>query len=172
MLRMANLISVAALLGLLAGCTSMEESLELRKPTARLVGVRFQEATPRSATLAFDVEIENHYPQTVPLLGFKYSVSSSGQLFLSGTSGVRVNLPANGQRTVALPAQIDYLEALKVLSNVKPGAVIPYQAKLDVTVETPRLGSLDLFLDHAGELTLPTVSEVIPQNPPGTVKTE
>jgi len=172
MLRTANLISVAALLGLLAGCTSVEENLELRKPTARLVDVKFQEATLRSATLVFDVEIENHYPVTVPLLGFKYSVSSGGQLFLSGSSGARVNLPAGGQRTVALPAQIDYLGALKVLSNVKPGATIPYKAELDLTVDTPRLGPLTLPLTRAGQLALPTISEGIPQSAPDSLKTK
>jgi LEA14-like dessication related protein len=104
MLRMANLICVGAALALLAGCTSVEERLELRKPTARLVGVRFQEATPRAATLVFDVELQNYYPLTVPLVGFKYSVSSAGQMFLSGSSEARVNLPASSQRTVALPS--------------------------------------------------------------------
>jgi len=159
MLRMANLVSAGALLVLLAGCTTMEERLELRKPTARLVGVRFQEATLRAATLVFDVEVENYYPQTVPLLDFKYSVSSAGQLFLSGSSEVRVNLPGGSHRTVALPATIDYLEMLKILSGVKPGATIPYEAQVDLRVDTPRLGPLMLPLTCAGKLALPTISE-------------
>jgi len=164
MLRMANLVAAGALLTLLAGCTTWEERLELRKPTARLVGVRFQEATLRTATLVFDVEIENYYPVTVPLVGFKYSVTSAGQLFLSGSSEARVNLPANGQRTVALPLTIDYLQVLKVLSNVRPGATIPYAAELDLRVETPRLGPIVLPLSRSGQLTLPTISDVIPGN--------
>jgi LEA14-like dessication related protein len=162
MLRMANLVCAGAVLVLLAGCTNVEERLELRKPTARLVGVRFQEATAHSATLAFDVEIENFYPLTVPLRGFKYSVSSGGRLFLSGSSEVRVNLPAATQRTVTLPATIDYLEALKILGNVKPGATIPYEAELQLTVDTPRLGPIMLPVTRAGELALPTVSAATP----------
>jgi hypothetical protein len=54
-------------LALLAGCTTVEERLELRKPTAQLVGVKFQGASLHAATLVFDVEITNYYPQTVPL---------------------------------------------------------------------------------------------------------
>jgi LEA14-like dessication related protein len=172
MLRMANLICVGAALALLAGCTSVEERLELRKPTARLVGVRFQEATPRAATLVFDVELQNYYPLTVPLVGFKYSVSSAGQMFLSGSSEARVNLPASSQRTVALPVTIDYLEVLKILGNAKPGATIPYQAELDLSVETPRLGPVLLPVTHMGVLTLPAISEAIPQSVPGSVKTQ
>ena len=168
MLRMANLICVGVLL---AGCTSMEERLELRKPTARLVGVRFQEATLRAATVVFDVEVQNHYPVTVPVVGLKYSVSSAGRMFLSGSSEARVNLPADSQRTVALPVTCDYLEVLKILSNSKPGATIPYAAQLDVSVQTPRLGPVLLPVSHMGELTLPTVSEPSPQSVPGSVKT-
>jgi len=162
MLRMANLVSVGGLLVLLAGCTSVEERLELRKPTAQLVGVRFQEATAQSATLVFDVEIENHYPLTVPLLGFRYSVASGGQLFLTGSSEVQINLPAESRRTVALPAQINYLGALKILGNVRPGATIPYAAALDLRVDTPRFGPIVLPLTRTGQLTLPTISEPIP----------
>ncbi len=162
MLRMANLVSVGMLLGLLAGCTSVEERLELRKPTAQLTGVRFQEASAQSATLVFDVEVENYYPVTVPLRGFKYSVTSGGQLFLTGSSEVRINLPAESRKTVALPAQVNYLEALKVLGSVRPGATIPYIAELDVRVETPRLGPITLPLTYKGQLTLPTISAVIP----------
>lgn len=162
MLRMVNLVCVGALLTALAGCTTVEERLELRKPTAQLVGVRFQEATARSATLVFDVEIQNYYPQTVPVLGFKYSLASSGRLFLSGSSEVRINLPANSQKTIALPAQIDYLEAIKALGNAGPGGTIPYEANVDVRVDTPRLGSLLVPLARAGQITLPAVSAANP----------
>jgi LEA14-like dessication related protein len=162
MLRMANLASVAALLGLLAGCTSVEERLELRKPTAQLAGVHIEEATTHSARLVFDVEIENHYPLTVPLLGFKYSVSSAGRLFLSGSSEVRINLPGDSRRTVALPAQIDYLQSLKILGAIQPGATIPYAAEVDLKVETPRLGPITLPLTRSGQLTLPVLSVAAP----------
>jgi LEA14-like dessication related protein len=172
MLRMANLVSTGALLAMLAGCTTVEERLELRKPTATLVGVRLQEATVRAATLVFDVNVVNHYPASVPLTGFRYSVASAGRTFLVGSSEARINLPANGQRTVALPVTIDYLGALKALSNVKPGGTIPYEAKLDLTVETPRLGPLNLFLSRAGDLTLPAISEALPQDSPGALKTQ
>jgi len=171
MLRTANLVSIGALLVILAGCTTVEESLELRKPTATLVGVRLQEATLRAATLVFDVNIVNHYPATVPLTGFRYSVMSAGQTFLVGSSEARVNLPASGRRTVGLPVTIDYLGALKALNNAKPGAIIPYEAKLDLTVQTPRLGPLSLFLSRAGDLSLPTITEPVPQGIPDTLKT-
>lgn len=170
--RMAHLVSVGALLAMLAGCTTVEQNLELRKPTARLVGVRFQEATLRAATVVFDVEVTNYYPVEVPLRGFRYSVSSEGRTFLGGSSEVRVNLPPNTPRTVSLPATVDYHAVLSALSNARPGGSVPYDARLTLTVDTPRLGPIGLDLDHAGSLTLPAISEVIPQAPSDTLKTQ
>lgn len=172
MARRGNLILVSAVLVSLAGCTSVEQSLELRKPTARLLGVKIEDASLQGATLVFNVEVENHYATTVPALSFSYAVSSAGALFLVGSSEVRMDLPANGSRTVSLPARIDYVKALSALANVGPGATIPYEARVELTVNTPRLGPLVLAMSREGQLSLPTVSAPAPQPTPSTPKTE
>jgi len=172
MVRRGHLILVSAVLVSLAGCTSVEQSLELRKPTARLLGVKIEEASLQGATVVFNVEVENHYPTTVPAMGFSYAVSTAGQLFLVGSSEVRVNLPANGSRTISLPARIDYVKALSALASAGPGATIPYEARVELTVNTPRLGPLVLAMTREGQLALPTVSTTVPQATPGTLKTE
>jgi len=172
MVRRGNLILVSAVLASLAGCTTVEESLELRKPTARLLGVKIEDASLQGATVVFNVEVENHYPTTVPALGFSYAVSSGGTLFLVGSSEVRMDLPANGSRTISLPARIDYVKALSALTNAGPGGMIPYEARLELTVNTPRLGPLVLAMSREGQLLLPAVSTKVPEATPGTPKTE
>lgn len=162
MARTATLIHLGTAMVLLAGCTTVEERLALKKPTAQLAGVRIEDASLHAATIVFDVDIVNHYPETVPLRSFRYAVSSAGTPFLSGTAEVRINLLPGVQRTVSLPVRIDYLEAIKNLANVGPGATIPYEAQLDVTVETPRLGTLTLPVSRAGQLALPAVPSVNP----------
>jgi LEA14-like dessication related protein len=142
----------------LAGCSSMEERLGLRKPEAHLVSVKFTEAGPYSATLVFDVEMQNFYATTVAVRKIRYEVSSGGVAFLAGSAEVRVNLPAESQRVVSLPATVNYLEALKALHNVGPGATIPCDVTLDVTVDTPRLGPVLLQLSLSGNLNLPAIS--------------
>jgi LEA14-like dessication related protein len=144
---------------LLAGCSSVEERLELRKPAAQLVAVKFSEANPYSATLMFDVAMENFYSVAVPVRRFTYELSSNGTKFLSGTAAVRIELPAESRATVSLPATIDYAALLKALGNVSPGSTIPYEARLQLTVETPRLGPLMLPVSLSGELALLTVPQ-------------
>jgi len=173
MARRSSLILVIALTGgMMAGCTSVEERLSLRKPTAHLVGVQLRDASVYGATVVFDVAIENHYPADLPLLGFSYSLASGGQRFLGGSSQVNMVVPAGGSKTVSLPARVDYIQALKALGNIRPGAKIPYDAEMDLTIDTPQLGSITLPLAGSGELVLPELPGVDVNSLLGSVKTE
>jgi len=159
MAHKGRLIFAGLVIGmLLAGCTSVEEEFQLRKPTARLMDVRFRDADVYGATLVFDVQIVNHYAFDLPLLRFRYTMSSRGVRFLAGLSDVAIRVPAFGSETVSLPTRIDYVQTLRALGSVRPGATIPYAAEVDLTIDTPRLGSILLDLGKSGELTLPEVS--------------
>jgi len=157
MARMTSLLFVGTAAILLVGCESMEESLSLRKPTAQLAGVQFKEANLYGATIVFDVQIVNHYPVELPLQRFSYALSSRGQRFLASSSEIAITVPVGGSQIVSLPARIDYVKALQALGGVRPGATIPYEAQLDLVVNTPRLGTIALPLGRAGEITLPNV---------------
>jgi len=157
MTRRASLLFFGMAAVLLVGCASVEESLSLKKPTAQLVGVQFKEANLYGATIAFDVQVVNHYPVELPLVRFSYALSSRGQRFLASSSELAIKIPVGGSQTVSLPARIDYVKALQALGGVRPGATIPYEAQLDLVVDTPRLGTITLPLGRAGEITLPSV---------------
>lgn len=158
MMRMAKVLFVGALLTVAVGCESMEESMSLRKPTARLMGVQFRDADAYGATVVFDVQIVNHYPVDLPLLKFDYAVSSRGERFMAGASELAITIPVGGSQTVSLPARIDYVNTLRRLGGIRPGATIPYEAQLNLTINTPRLGSITLPLEKGGEVTLPELS--------------
>jgi LEA14-like dessication related protein len=143
-----------------AGCKTMQETLSLKRPTARLTGLKFEDVKLDSATLLFDVEIDNHYPVALPLTNFDYTLSSRGEKFLLGSVNSQAIVPAESKKTIALPAKINYVQMLKALRGIKPGSRIPYKADLDLSVDTPALGSLKLPLRKEGELVLPNVSDI------------
>lgn len=160
MVRMAKVLLFSVLLMAGIGCESMEESMSLRKPTARLMGMQFREADAYGATVVFDVQIVNHYPVDLPLLRFNYAVSSRGERFMAGASELAIQIPVGGSQTVSLPARIDYINTLRRLGQVRPGATIPYEAQLDLTIDTPRLGAIMLPLGKVGEIRLPELPGV------------
>jgi len=146
------------LIACVAGCETIQETLNLRKPTARLTGLKIEDVKLDSATLLFDVEIDNHYPVALPLANFDYSLSSGANKFLSGSAKSQAAVPAKSSTTVSLPVTINYLEMLKALKGVRPGSKIPYRAELGLSIDTPALGLIRLPLRKEGELVLPSIS--------------
>ncbi len=160
MITKQYLILVAALLiGFFTSCETMQQALNLNKPTARLVALRFQDVKLDSATLLFDVEIDNHYPVNLPLTNFDYSLSSSVNKLLSGSTNTQGSVPAKSTKSVSLPTKINYIEMLKALKGVMPGSKIPYNAEMALSVDAPGLGPIKIPLKKEGELVLPSISE-------------
>jgi len=172
MARKASILVVSGVLMLLVGCESVEESMSLRKPTARLMGMQFKDADAYGATVVFDVQIVNHYAADLPLLRFNYAVSSRGQRFMAGTAELAIRVPYAGSQTVSLPARIDYPDTLRRLGGAQPGTTIPYDAHIDLVIDTPRLGTITLMLDGGGQVTLPAVAGVDQNAPLGETKVE
>jgi len=141
-------------------CKTVKEALYLRKPTARLAGLKFEQVTLDSTTLLFDIEVNNPYPVALPLTNLDYGLTSSSTQFLTGSAAIQTTVPAKSKQIVSLPARINYLEMLRALKSVRPGSKIPYRAELGLSVQSPALGDIRLPLKKEGELTLPSISNV------------
>ena len=133
-------------------------NLVLSRPTARITGVQFADASLSSAQLVFDVEVDNPYPVALPLTNLNYSLSSGTSSLLAGNAKPATSIPARSKQSVSLPVTVNYLEIFKSLKGITPGTTIPYKAGLDLSVDTPGLGPLTLPLKKEGQLALPKVS--------------
>ena len=151
-------VTLVLLITCVMGCETIQEGLNLRKPTARLTGLKFEEVKLDSAILVFDVEIDNHYPVALPLTNFDYTLSSNAEQFLSGSAKSQTAVAAKSSQTVSLPVRIDYIGMLTALKGVRPGSKIPYGAELGLSVDAPALGLIRLPLKKEGELVLPSIS--------------
>lgn len=141
------------------GCEALQQAMQLQKPTAALKGVSFQNATLQSTQLLFDVEIDNPYPVDLPLLDLDYNLVSSAEPFLNGTAKLDAVIPPKGSRVVTLPVQIRYLDLVNAAKQFKPGAQIPYDATVGLSVDTP-VGPLRLPLSKQGTLAIPNLSDL------------
>lgn len=154
-----SLFAAVAFAVCLSGCETIQDALSLRKPTAKLTGVKFKDVKLDSATLLFDVEVENPYPVALPLTNLDYALASGANRFLSGSAIPQSIVAAKSKKAVSLPADINYIEMLKALKNIKPGSKIPYKAELVLSVDAPATGLIRLPLQKQGELVLPDVSD-------------
>lgn len=149
-----------AFLVVFLGCGVLEEYVKVRQPSATLSRVSLQDISLDSATLRFEVEVENPYAVPLPLVNLDYSLGSRGQEFLSGAADVAGSVPAGGRKTIPLPAKVTYVNLLKTVAGIRPGDVVPYAAELGLSVDAPALGRLRIPLMKEGELPVPTVPEV------------
>ena len=142
------------------GCETMNQVLNLQKPSARMTGLKFENVKLDSATLLFDVEVDNPYPVALPLMNLDYGLSSGAEPFLNGNAELQTTVPAKSKKIVSLPANINYLDMLKALKGIRPGSKIPYKADLGLSVDAPALGLMRLPLKKEGEIVLPAVSDI------------
>lgn len=156
-----RVLALACAVLLAAGCESMDSLTEsVPKPSARVTAARLQGLTLDKVDLVFDVEVSNPYTVNLPLLDLGWAISSRGQQVLAGNLQPKGAIPAQGRRTMRFPASVKFASLLDLLKDLRPGAVVPYTARIDVGVDAPVLGRIALPLSHAGELPVPTVPEV------------
>lgn len=164
-LRLNPRFAIAGIITLLAtftgGCQAMQGYLkDAQKPSARVVGTHLADLKPDAADLVFDVEVTNPYSAALPLTNLDYALASGGKPFLTGKAPVQGNVPANGTKTVSLPARMNFAQVLQALEGVRPGAVVPYDADLRLSADAPVVGTVTLPLKKSGQVPIPAVPTV------------
>ncbi|MBI5154044.1 LEA type 2 family protein [Candidatus Poribacteria bacterium] len=152
----------------LAGCqtaTGVFEALlgGAEKPTAKIESARFTKIGADSLEMEFDVAVENHYAFALPLTELLCELSvgdGSAPPVARAMMDQEGSIPAQGSKTVQVPVEMRYKEALAALQGIRPGKVVPYVARLELGLDSPRGGKMKLPLSHRGELPIPAVPEV------------
>ena len=158
------ILTLPLTIALLSGCATIQDALNIRRPTATLNGLTFQDISLDSAQLLFDLEIENPYPVALPLLNLDYNLATQAKSFLTGKADLQTTIAPNSKASVSLPAKVTYLDLLQAFKNLRPGSVIPYTADLGLSVDTPALGTLRLPINKQGNLSVPTIPDIADVN--------
>jgi LEA14-like dessication related protein len=145
----------------LPGCAVLSRLLGAQpQPKVTVSGVRIADLSLTDLTVVFDLTITNPYAVPLPLVNLDYALASGAQPFLQGQAAMQGTVPVSGSKTVSVPTKVVFLELLKVLQGVQPGALVPYRATLGLSVDAPVLGRLRLPIDHDGQFPVPAVPDV------------
>ena len=149
------------LAALLAGCQSMQDMLGgAPKPTAHVIGASIRGLSLENVVLLFDVEVQNPYAASLPLVDLGYSLASGGKKFLEGSLTPTGSIPAHGKQVLQVPATVPFSSLYAALKGIKPGAIVPYTADFRIGVNVPALGKIDVPLSKSGEFPVPAVPQV------------
>lgn len=154
------IIILMAAVAFMSGCQTLEQALNLQKPTASLAGINFGKIDMESATLIFDVSVDNPYPVAIPLMNIDYGLTTGEDELFSGEADISGSIPAKDSKTLSLPVKITYLQVIKAFKGVRPGSQIPYKAAAGVTLDTPALGKLRIPLNREGQLNVPEIPNI------------
>jgi len=158
-LRIAALTLIGATL--LAGCQSLQDLIGgAPKPTAHVIDASIRGLSLENIVLLFDVEVENPYATSLPLVDLGYSLTSGGAKFLEGSIKPSGSIPARGKQVIQIPATVPFSSLFAALKGVKPGSIVPYNADFKIGVEAPVLGRIEVPLSKSGELPVPAVPHV------------
>ena len=146
---------------IMSGCSTLDEVIESApKPGAKILGAGVRNLSLQSLDLVFDLEVSNPYGVSLPLVDLRYTLGSGGRQLISGSIKPSGSVPANGTSVVQLPVRVDLASVVKTLPNVKPGAVVPYDARLNLIVDAPLLGEMNLPLARSGEIPVPAPPQI------------
>ncbi len=160
---MRPLICTFALAAILSACCETTPPVQpAGKPTARMVGLRFQDAELDYVTVLFDVEVDNPYAASLPLVSLHYSLTRGGNTFLSATSLGAAAVPPNAKQVVTLTDKVIYARVLKALL-AEPGSTIPYKVVIRLSVKTPNRQLMKLPAELEGLLALPKAPQITVQ---------
>ena len=146
-----------------SSCDTVKEiarTMDPSKPTVSLASMDLVGLSLDGAELQFDLDVGNPYGVPLPVAGLDYALSSGGTSFLSGDTNWQGMIPAKGHQIIPLKAQVGFIETLRLLQSVRPGAIVPYVANLGVSVDAPGVGPLRLPVETSGQLPIPTVPTV------------
>jgi LEA14-like dessication related protein len=96
----------------------------------------------------------------LPVANVAYSMASSGQPFVSGTADLQTTIAVGQTKTLRLPATLTYAQVLATVKNIKLGAVMPYDAKLDVSIDVPVAGRISVPLSKSGQIPIPNLPSI------------
>lgn len=151
------LVALLAVAGGLASCDSVSQMLMQNRPDISVAGVQIDGLSVDAANLLFDLEVTNQYQLPLPYAGIDWALSSGGREFLSGVSSDQGVIPVGESRIIPLAARVPFTQMLQVLSEIRPGGLVPYTADIGLKVDAPGVGPLRLPVRSDGEIPVPAV---------------
>ena len=153
-------LGAAALMLVLSSCQALQDvakSLDLNRPTAEITSASLSDLSLDGVTVLMDVAVTNTYGVDLPLAGLDYGVDIQGRPVVSGVVPAMSTLKSGVTETIKVPARLDFMHVLDMVSGLSAGDVVPWSASVDVRVDAPGVGPIALPLKTSGELPVPAV---------------
>ena len=158
-IRLATLLFISLSL---SGCAVVEKTLEeFEKPTAQVNSVSLTDVTLQTATLLFDLSVNN--PNAIPIEseGLDYNLSISQKSLVSvNRSREKIDLPARGRGKLSVPVTVNFADVYDVASTMRGRNEIDYAMELGIYFDLPLIGQFRVPISYQDSLPIPRLPSI------------
>lgn len=163
MLRYLASLIICLLIGLLQGCSSLEQVgqvMEGRKPTAQVEGARLTGLDLDGVDLVFDVNVHNPNAFSIDLADLDYDMQLFEQSFLKGRQSAGVSLAGKAGSRIEVPLRLGFQQLMNSYQQLKRADQASYRLDLGLGFKMPVIGTLRLPVVFEGDFPVPKIPDI------------
>ncbi|HET9155036.1 MAG TPA: LEA type 2 family protein [Myxococcaceae bacterium] len=139
-----------------SACAWLQTASNFKTPDVAYKSASLSDVSLSGATLNVVTRVDNPNPVGLALTDVDYRLSIDGHPVAAGKPPEGLEIPANGNADVALPASFKFTDLGQAAATVLQKGSAGYKAEGTLGVKTP-IGVLRVPLSHEGTFTLPAM---------------
>ena len=153
--RIVTLLTALSL-NLLAGCATLQDSLNIEKPSAAISGLSIQSLGLEQANLLVALDITNPNGFSIPASGLELTLSVEDHALTTvSPANNGLTLKANGVTTTQLPISLNYSDLYNAIKAVADQDEVTCQVDAALLFTLPVLGDMRLPASYSTRIPVP-----------------
>tara|TARA_R110000868_G_scaffold93284_4_gene258204 strand:+ start:2268 stop:3116 length:849 start_codon:yes stop_codon:yes gene_type:complete len=153
--RIVTLLTALSLT-LLAGCATLQDSLNIEKPSAAISGLSIQSLGLEQANLLVALDITNPNGFSIPASGLELTLSVEDHALTTvSPANNGLTLKANGVTTTQLPISLNYSDLYNAIKAVADQDEVTCQVDAALLFTLPVLGDMRLPASYSTRIPVP-----------------
>lgn len=156
-----RIVLIVTLALALSACQSLQNALNIAKPTAAVSKVVISSLSLTGMTLAVDTEVSNPNSFALNTTGFDMKLSVQGnQLAALDQTSQSLSIPANGKATTTVPISLNFGDLYNAIAGLKNKSEFPLQIDAGFNVKLPGLGAVRVPVNYTRLFPIPKLPSI------------
>ena len=149
-------IRISLFIGLIfiAGCASVQNLMNIKKPDVKVQNVRITGLSFSAIDLSFNLAIDNPNALAISLAGFDYDLILNENSFLKGQQDKSISIETGSTSQVEIPLQLSFRDIYNTFNSLSNKDSSAYEAKFGLNFNLPILGITRIPISKKGAIPL------------------
>lgn len=148
------------LIALIAGCSSLRELSDVKKPSVAFSDVSIQSISFDGVTLLFDFDVTNPNRFDVSAEQYQYEFFINDRSFLSGNQQEKITIAREENTIIQVPVSLNFSEISQTFGSVFRQDSLSYQLSTEVEFDLPVAGKQRVPVEAGGQFPVPKLPRI------------